>query len=187
MAASLIALLATGALAARFAVTRSLPTFDSTGKTLSAMAGYFIVLTNLGVAIYLSVVAQRDRSGTAGAGAATTAIIGVGMLYHALLAWLFLHSGLAWWADQGRAGGGGNVVADACATERAGAAADLAGLASFICGICGGAWAATAFWPYSFLDADKLGWPAVWLILPGLYPAFAAFGLAMIAIARFTR
>jgi hypothetical protein len=89
MAASLIALLATGALAARFAVIRSLPTFDSTGKTLSAMAGYFIFLTNLGVAIYLPVVALRDRSGTVGAGAATTAIIGVGMLNHALLARLF--------------------------------------------------------------------------------------------------
>jgi hypothetical protein len=79
------------------------------------------------------------------------------------------------------------VVADVCAAGRFGAVANLAGLAGFLCGLYAASGAATALWPYPFLDADKLGWPAVWLILLGLYPAFAALGLAMIAIARFTR
>ena len=44
--------------------------------------------------------------------------------------------------------------------------------------------ALTGFWPYPFLDADSLGWPAVALTSAVLVAAFAVLGLGFVTLAR---
>jgi hypothetical protein len=136
-------------------------------------------------------VAIGGRATAGVAGAVTLAIIGVGVLYHALLARLFSHTGLAWWVDQGLHTAVPLAVALWWLTFlRQGWPALLPvwlAWPTVYVAYALGRGALTGFWPYPFLDADKLGWPAVLLVLPGLFAAFAALGLAMIAIARFTR
>jgi hypothetical protein len=65
------------------------------------LAGYFTVLTNLGVAAAMTWVACGRPLSARRAGAAVCAILVVGIVYHAVLAQLWRPEGLAWWADQG--------------------------------------------------------------------------------------
>jgi small-conductance mechanosensitive channel len=65
------------------------------------MAGYFTVLTNVAVAVAMTSVAAGHPLSARMAGAAVSAILVVGIVYHAVLAALWQPEGLAWWADQG--------------------------------------------------------------------------------------
>ncbi|HMO09752.1 MAG TPA: Pr6Pr family membrane protein [Paracoccaceae bacterium] len=161
----------------------------SVTATLWQMAGYFTILTNLLVALAMAAVAMRWRIGAVHAAALTVAILGVGIVYHLLLARLWAPQGLAWWADQGlhtavplgmlawwwafapKTIGRRDIPAFLVWPLAYGASALARG-------------AATGFWPYPFLDADALGWSQVGLNLVAMAAGFAALGAVLILAAR---
>lgn len=153
------------------------------------LAGYFTILTNLGVVILMAALAFGTRLSARIQGGLLLSILMVGLTYHALLARLWAPQGLAWWADQGLHSavpllmlGWWLGLGDKMVSLR-----DLpwwliwpATYAAYA--LARGA--LTGFWPYPFLDAAHLGWPQVALNSAGMVLAFAALGLTLIACAR---
>ena len=92
---------ALAALRLQFDVSFALMGARSVAETLWRLAGYFTVLTNLGVALMMVGAATRAPPGPRLAGALTLAIVMVGVVYHLVLAQLWQPQGLAFWADQG--------------------------------------------------------------------------------------
>jgi hypothetical protein len=153
------------------------------------MAGYFTILTNLGVAaVMLAEVAGRRTSARL-AGGLTLAILMVALIYHLLLAGLWRPTGLAWWADQGLH----TAVPALVLIWWLGQAPKRVGLRDLPLWL---AWPsiylayalvrglATGFWPYPFLDVGALGWARVAGIVAIITLAFAALALVMLLLAR---
>ena len=157
--------------------------------TLWLLAGYFTILTNLSVALAMAAVAMRWRIGARAAAALTVAILGVGIVYHLVLARLWAPQGLAWWSDQGLHTAvplGMALWWWAFAPRRIGWR-DLPVLMAWpvaytVYALARGA--ATGFWPYPFLNADALGWGQVALNIAGIAAGFAALAGALVALAQ---
>lgn len=153
------------------------------------LAGYFTILTNVGVGVFMAATALGLRPSAAVQGGMLVAILMVGLVYHAVLARLWSPQGLAWWADQGL-----HSAVPLLAFgwwlgfgDRRVALRHLPGWLIWPATYAGYALvrgAATGFWPYPFLDADQLGWAQVTLNVAGLVLAFAALGLGLIGLAR---
>jgi hypothetical protein len=187
--AALVALTALLALALQLQVATNVPTRPADIPVLWWLAGYFTILTNLGVALVMTAITLGKRPSARMQGGLVLAISMVGLVYHALLARLWSPQGLAWWADQGLHSatpilmlGWWLTMGDRHVTWR-----DLPawliwpGLYAIYALTRG---AVTGFWPYPFLDADALGWPQVALNTAGMILAFIALGLALITLAR---
>jgi hypothetical protein len=99
--AGLAALIAWVSLLAQAVVSNRLMGQPDLAALLWRMAGYFTVLTNVAVAVAMTSVAAGHPLSARMAGAAVSAIVVVGIVYHAVLAGLWQPEGLAWWADQG--------------------------------------------------------------------------------------
>lgn len=157
--------------------------------TLWLMAGFFTVLTNLSVALAMAAVALRWRIGARAAAALTVAILGVGIVYHLLLARLWAPQGLAWWSDQGlhTAVPIGMALWWWAFAPKGIGARDLPALLAWPVAYTAYALArgaATGFWPYPFLNADSLGWPQVALNIAGIAAGFAVLGAGLIRAVR---
>lgn len=190
--AAVVALTALVALVLQARIADGAPTRPQGTPVWWWLAGYFTILTNLGVAVAMTAVALGHRLTPRAQGGLVLAILMVGIVYHALLARLWAPQGLAWWADQGLHTATPVLMlgwwlgfGDRGVTLR-----DLPywliwpGLYANYAFLRG---ALTGFWPYPFLDADALGWPEVALNAAGMVLAFAGLGLGLIALARSVR
>ena len=179
---------ALAALRLQFDVSFALMGARSVAETLWRLAGYFTVLTNLGVALMMVGAATRAPPGPRLAGALTLAIVMVGVVYHLVLAQLWQPQGLAFWADQGlhTAVPVLTLLWWAVFAPKAGRQALPYWLIwpALYTGYALIRGAMTGFWPYPFLDADALGWGRITLNVMGLVAAFALGGLAMIRLSR---
>lgn len=187
--AALSALVAILALTLQYRVTAGLDTRPANMPVWWWLAGYFTILTNLGAAGLMAATALRHRPSAAVQGGLVVAIVMVGLVYHAILARLWSPQGLAWWADQGLHSAVPVLVFGwwLFFGDKRVSLADLPGwliwpaLYAAYALVRG---AVTGFWPYPFLDADRLGWPQVALNVAGLVLAFATLGLGLIGLAR---
>jgi len=173
----------------QYQVTAALPDLQPVMGVAWRLAGYFTILTNLGVAcLMLSEFGGRQLSPRT-AGGMMLSIAVVGILYHLILARLWSPTGLAWWADQTLH----TVVPILSALwwyGFAGKAVSLRDLPSWL--VWPLAYAcyalirgqATGFWPYPFLDADTLGWSAVAWNVGFLVVTFLGLGVATVVLAR---
>lgn len=185
----IVALTALAALALQVHVASGALTRPTGGPVWWWLAGYFTILTNLGVAVLMGATALGHQSSARVQGGLVLAIVMVGLVYHALLARLWAPQGLVWWADQGLHSATPLLTLGWWLTlgDRRVSLRDLPAWLMWP-----GAYAAyalirgalTGFWPYPFLDAGLLGWPQVALNTAGLVLAFAALGLVLIAMAR---
>ena len=189
LAALAVATLAMAALRAQYDALGEVPGLGAFQDRLWHMAGYFTILTNGLVAVHLLAVAMHWRIGASRAAGLLLSIAAVGIVYHLLLAHLLNPQGLAFWADLGLHTGvplayglWWLVLAPKQVTAR-----DLPFWLIWPAAYCAFALtrgAISGFWPYPFLDADKLGWAAVTLNIAGLVAGFAAFGGAILWLAR---
>jgi hypothetical protein len=187
--AAIVALTALAALALQIRVAVDAPTRPADSPVWWWLAGYFTILTNLGVAAVMSATASGYRPSARLQGGLVLSIVMVGLVYHAVLARLWSPQGLAWWADQGLHSATPVLMLGWWLTlgDR-----DVSGrdLPSWL--VWPSLYAAyalvrgtlTGFWPYPFLDAGQLGGPQVAMNTAALVLAFATLGLALIAIAR---
>ena len=151
------------------------------------MAGYFTVLTNLAVAITMLALVARVEVGPQLAAALLLAILMVGIVYHLVLARLWAPQGLAWWADQGLH----SLVPLLTlfwwlrfAPKKPGLTTvpllliwpSIYVLYALLRGSLSG------FWPYPFIDADRLGYRQVWVNIFGLEVAAAGLGAAILLL-----
>ncbi|MDE1467214.1 Pr6Pr family membrane protein [Aurantiacibacter sp. D1-12] len=99
LCAALIALIALGSITLQF----TLRTMDGQewSEASWGMAQYFTILTNLLVGLSFALIASGRKLGTAYLLALTSAILGVGLVYHIALAHLNNPVGLGIWADHG--------------------------------------------------------------------------------------
>lgn len=190
--AAIVALTAIAALALQTRIAEGAPTRPAGTAVWWWLAGYFTILTNLGVALVMAAIALGRRPSARLQGGLILAIMMVGIVYHALLARLWAPQGLAWWADQGLhtatpilmfgwwLGFGSRQVTLRDLPAWLIWPAFYATYALFRGSL-------TGFWPYPFLDADQLGWAPVALNTAGMVMAFAALGAALIALARSVR
>lgn len=159
------------------------------GQTLWRLAGYFTILTNLGVAAVMLAEVAGHRASARLAGGLTLAILMVALVYHLLLAGLWQPTGLAWWADQGL-----HTAVPALVLVwwlvRAPKQVTLRDLPVWlvwpiiylIYALVRGL--ATGFWPYPFLDPATLGWARVTAHIAGITLAFVGLALVLILAAR---
>jgi hypothetical protein len=187
--AAAVALTAIAALALQYRVALGAPTRPAGVAVWWWLAGYFTILTNLGVALMMAATALGHRLSPRTLGGTVVSIVMVGLVYHAILARLWAPQGLAWWADQGLhsavpllALGWWLGFGDKRVSLR-----DLPfwliwPAAYLAYALIRGA--LTGFWPYPFLDADQLGWPLVAANVVSMVLAFAALGLGLIGLSR---
>lgn len=153
------------------------------------MAGFFTILTNLGVVALMAAIARGWRIGASWAAGLLVSILMVGLVYHAVLARLWAPQGLAWWADQGL------HTAVPLATALWWLAFAPKGVVwrdlafwliwpMLYCAYALGRGAMTGFWPYPFLNVEALGPGVVALNIAGLVIAFAALGAGVVLLAR---
>lgn len=192
LVALLIGTLALASLRGQFDALAGPLAFAPLADKLWFLAGYFTILTNLGVAGLMFAVARGWVMPARVAGGMLVAIVMVALVYHAILARLWSPQGAAWWADQGLH----SAVPLAVAGWWLGfGAKDLGwrdlpfwliwpGVYGAYALLRGGM---TGVWPYPFLDADSLGYGAVMLNIAGLLIGFVALGMAEIALARSVR
>ena len=161
-------------------------------EKLWLMAGFFTILTNLGLAAAMLAIAKGWQISASQAAGLLLSILVVGLIYHLLLADLWAPHGLAWWADQGLHSGTPIAMllwwitfADKDIGPRDVPKWLIWPLAYAGYAITRGM--ITGFWPYPFLDADQLGWTQVALNAAGMFLAFAALGVALIVLARSVR
>jgi hypothetical protein len=189
LAAIAVFLIAGLSLRAQVDVALALPGAGSAGAVVWALAGYFTILTNLAVAGHMAAVALGWRIEASRAAGLVLSILMVGIVYHLLLARLWSPQGMAWWADQGLHTG--TPVAMllwwvAFAPKRVGWR-DLPMWLIWPLTYCAYALvrgAATGGWPYPFLDAGVLGWPAVAVNIVAMLAGFAALGAGIVLAAR---
>lgn len=149
--------------------------------SLSAVSQYFTILTNLFVVLAMAAVALGAPVPGRLLRALLVAILGVGIVYHAVLARLWNPQGLAYVADQGL-----HTVVPAAAllwwlvfAPKGGAGwSDL--VSGIVWPILYCVYALTrahwsGFYPYPFLDLDALGWS-------GLLRSVAVLTLAFVAL-----
>lgn len=189
LAALAIVFVALGSLRWQFDVALLGPEGGTPGRTLWRMAGYFTVLTNLLVALLMAGVASRLSPGPRLSAAVVLSAGMVAVLYHLVLAQLWQPQGRAWWADQGL-----HTAVPICtlgwwlafAPKRLGWR-DLPFMLIWpgtYVAYAMARGAATGFWPYPFLDADKIGWATVAGHVALLIFTFVLAGLGLIALAR---
>ncbi len=177
------------ALGAQFNVSRCLMGQASATDTLWRMAGYFTILTNLGLAAIMAATAAGFPCSARLWGGMTLAIVIVGIVYHLILSRLWAPVGLAWWADQGLHTAVPVLTAVwwLAFAPKSVSRRDLLywliwpAVYAVYALIRGGL---TGFWPYPFLDAAALGWPRVALNVVLLVAVFAGAGAALVALAR---
>lgn len=154
-----------------------------------AMLGYFTILTNAVLVVHLLAITKGWQISASRAAGLLVAIGAVGIIYHALLASQFPTEGLGWWADLGLhtamplgyaawwLGFAPKAVRWRNLPEWLIWPAIYAGYALIRGQI-------TGFWPYSFLNAEALGWAHVGRNLAALLVALALLSLAIAALAR---
>lgn len=164
----------------------------ATGEKLWLMAGFFTILTNLGVAGAMLAVAKGWKISGSQAAGLVLSIIVVALIYHLILADLWAPQGLAWWADQGLHTGVPLAMlvwwlsfADMEIGPRDVPTWLIWPLAYAGYALIRGA--ATGFWPYPFLDAGTLGAARLMLNLVVLGAVFWAIGLLLVWIASIHR
>lgn len=153
------------------------------------LAGYFTILTNLGVAGLMFAVARGWRMPASVAAGMVVSIVMVGVVYHLLLARLWSPEGLAWWANQGLHTG---VPVAICLwwglfAEKGIRWRDLPVWLVWPALYCGYALVrgyVTGVWPYPFLDGDSLGVARLAANILGLLLGFAALGAGVVMVAR---
>jgi hypothetical protein len=187
--AAFVALTALAALVLQARIAEAAPTRMPGTPVWWWLAGYFTILTNLGVAVLMAATALGTRISARVQGGLLLSILMVGLTYHAILARLWAPQGLAWWADQGLHSATPllTLVWWSLFGDRRVSLHDLP--AWLIWPALYAAYALTrgaltGFWPYPFLDADRLGWTQVALNTCGMVLTFAALGLVLIALAR---
>ena len=184
-----LAILILAALRAQFdAVPEQARVVDLTAR-LWLMAGFFTILTNGLIALHLFAVAKGWRMPASRAAGLLLSIVVVALIYHSLLAQLWNPQGLGWWADQGlhTAVPLGYIGWWLAFAPKAVSRRDVPFW--LIWPACYGGYAMvrgalTGFWPYPFLNADALGWPAVAVNLGLLLLTFAALSIAVLVIAK---
>jgi hypothetical protein len=164
----------------------------ATGQKLWLMAGFFTILTNLGVAAAMLAVAKGWKISGSQAAGLVLSILVVALIYHLILADLWAPQGLAWWADQGLHSGVPLAMlvwwltfADMRISPR-----DVPKWLVWPLAYAGYALirgAATGFWPYPFLDAATLGLPRLALNITVLVALFWTLGLVLVWIASIHR
>jgi hypothetical protein len=158
-------------------------------QTLWAMAGYFTILTNLGVAVAMMAVAWKWHMPAGFAAGMTLSIVVVAIVYHLVLARLWNPQGLGYWADQGLH----SVVPALTVLWWVYFAPKDVGLkdlpqwliwpAAYALYALVRGWL-TGVYPYPFLDAGGIGWPRTALNAAGLVAGFTALGIGLIRLAR---
>lgn len=94
--AAAVALAALTALAVQYRVAEGAATRPEGTSVWWWLAGYFTILTNLGVALLMGAVAVGHQTSARMQGGLVLSIVMVGVVYHALLARLWAPQGLAW-------------------------------------------------------------------------------------------
>lgn len=161
-------------------------------EKLWLMAAFFTILTNLGLAAAMLGVAKGWKISASAAAGLLLSILVVGLIYHLLLADLWAPQGLAWWADQGLHTGTPITMLLwwlAFADKDIGPRDVLKWL---IWPLAYAAYAVargtiTGFWPYPFLNAEKLGLPHLALNIAALAALFGILGLALVWLASIQR
>lgn len=191
--AAIVALVAAISLVAQWRVSAGLMAGAEPAVVAWRMLGYFTVLGNLATLIIMARVgiSRKIRPRRAAAMTVVMAVIGLG--YHGLLAGIWAHQGLAWWADQGL-----HTAVPVLTVMWWAGFAPKAGLKWYdavrwlIWPILYADYAlvrglASGFFPYPFLDISVLGIAQVTLNVVVLTAVFAALGLLLIAVARVIR
>jgi hypothetical protein len=191
--AAVVALAALVSLGAQWMVSNGLMAGEGQWPVLWRMLGYFTVLANLATLALLGSAAISGRIDAKTAAAITVVMAVVGIGYHALLAGIWAHQGLAWWADQGL-----HTAVPVLAAMWWVAFAPKAGLVGrdafkwLVWPIGYAAYAllrgsVSGFYPYPFLDVSKLGLAQSLLNIGVLGLCFVMLGLLLIGIARLIR
>lgn len=153
------------------------------------LAGYFTVLTSLGVvAVMLAEVLGHPVTARL-AGGLTLAIVMVALVYHLVLARLWNPVGLAMWADQGlhSAVPGLTLLWWLLQAPKSVSLRDLPVWLiwpAVYLAYALGRGLATGFWPYPFLDIGTVGWQSFAFNVAMVAAAFAGMGLCLIWVAR---
>ena len=190
--ALLLAAIALAALRAQYDVLPYGPGADSLWQRLWVLAGYFTVLTNVGVTIAMLAVAKKWQMSGAFAAGLMVSIVMVGIVYHLVLADLWNPVGLAWWANQGLHTA---VPMGMAAWWLAFAPKSMTRLdipksliwPMLFCVYAVIRGAMTGFWPYPFLDVVHLGSVRVALNIGGLIMAFGMLATGVYYLAQILR
>lgn len=193
MLARLTALaLATVALAALRAQFDTLPVqagVETVAQKLWLMADFFTILTDALVTLHLLAIAKGWQMPASRAAGLLVSVLLVALVYHMLLARLWAPQGLAWWADQGlhSALPLGYLAWWIVFAPKDISLKTLPNWLVWPLSYCAYALFRgdiTGFWPYPFLNADRLGWPRVALNVTWLGLGFVATSLAVLGFAR---
>ena len=189
LAALVVMIAAMGSLRLQFDAMEGLPGMADASARIWWMAGYFTVLTNALVAVTMMAAALRFRIGAVWMAALTVSISVVGIVYHVVLARLWVPEGLAFWADQGM-----HTLVPLLTVGwwLAYAPKDLSlrQLPLWLiwpviyCTYAVTRGHLTGFWAYPFLDADQVGWPRVAGNISLLVAGFVLVSGAFLALAR---
>ena len=191
--AAIIGLVAAISLYAQWVVSTGLMAGSPPLDVIWRMAGYFTVLSNLGVVLIMANATYVGKIRARRAGFITVVMLVVGLGYHLLLAGIWQPKGLAWWADQGL-----HTAVPLLTLLWWAACAPKAGLkwphafSWLIWPILYADYAlvrglASGFYPYPFVDVAALGIMQVALNIGALAIVFAALALALIGTARLIR
>ena len=189
LCALVMAAVALAALRAQYDVLPYGPGANNLGERLWVLAGYFTILTNVGVAIAMLAVVKKWRISAAVAAGLVVSITMVGIIYHLVLADLWNPVGLALWANQGlhTAVPLGMVGWWLAFAPKNVGLRDLSGWMLWpliYCIYATTRGSLTGFWPYPFLDIGSLGVARVGANMLILVVAFASLGIVIIGIAR---
>lgn len=161
-------------------------------EKLWLMAAFFTILTNLILAGAMLAVAKGWKISGSQAAGLLLSILVVGLIYHLILADLWAPAGMAWWADQGLHSGTPIAMllwwlafADKDIHPRDVPKWLIWPVLYASYALIRGA--VTGFWPYPFLDADKLGLPHLTLNMAVLVGVFWLLGLGLVWIASILR
>lgn len=191
--AAIVAIVAAISLTAQWWVSAELLSGAGPAAVAWRMLGYFTVLGNLATLIIMLRVAISRKIRARRAAAITVVMAITGLGYHGLLAGIWAHQGLAWWADQGL-----HTAVPVLTILWWVAYAPKSGLKWYdavrwlIWPILYADYAlvrglASGFYPYPFLDVSVLGIAQIALNVVVLAAAFVALGVLLIGTARIIR
>lgn len=191
--AAVVAGVAALSLLAQWQVSSALMAGADPAAVAWRMLGYFTVLGNLATVLIMlrAVIRRKIRGGRAAMITVVMVVIGLG--YHVLLAGIWAHQGLAWWADQGL-----HTAVPVLVVVWWVAFAPKGGLKwydavrwliwpvlyvdyALVRGLASG------FYPYPFMDISVLGIAQVMINVGVLLAAFLALGLLLVAVTRVSR
>ena len=188
--AAIVAIVAAVALAAQWQVSSGLMADANTLAVAWRMLGYFTVLGNLATLYIMTIVALTGEMQARRAAAIAVVLTVIGLGYHILLAGIWAHQGLAWWADQGL-----HTAVPLLTVLWWAAFAPKSGLAwhdslrwliwpilyagyAIVRGLVSG------FYPYPFMDVTALGSGQVGLNVAGLGAAFVSIGVIYVSATK---